>query len=156
MHAWASFEVTAVYDGIWHKPHDPPFIKLPVAHPKHLPNDDECRALLKIVTARYPQLKFQNAVDEFESFKAAFAFYLFTDEDGGSGHEAGGSTAHNSGVATSVCKALSDHCFQRSARAATCNIRSMIDLHFGSIHTALPVALWTHRLGAKSSTAAPT
>ena len=53
-----SIEVTAVYDGIWRKPHDPPFIKLRVAHPKHLPNDDECRALLKIVTARYPQLRF--------------------------------------------------------------------------------------------------
>jgi hypothetical protein len=63
MRAWASFEVTAVYDGIWRKPHDPPFIKLPVAHPKHLPNDDECRALLKIITARYPQLKFKNAVE---------------------------------------------------------------------------------------------
>jgi hypothetical protein len=49
-------------------------VMLPVAHPKHLPSDDEYRALLKIVTSRYPQLKFQNADDEFESFCASFQF----------------------------------------------------------------------------------
>jgi hypothetical protein len=31
-------------------------------------------ALLKIVTARYPQLRFRNADDELESFRASFAY----------------------------------------------------------------------------------
>jgi hypothetical protein len=47
---------------------------LPMANPKHLPTEDEARALLKIVTARYPKLKFRTADDELESFRAGFAF----------------------------------------------------------------------------------
>ena len=50
------------------------FVSLPAADSKHLPNEDEARALLKIVTARYPQLKFRNADEELESFCASFPF----------------------------------------------------------------------------------
>ena len=50
------------------------FVSLPAANSKHLPNEDEARALLKIVTARYPQLKFRNADEELESFCASFPF----------------------------------------------------------------------------------
>jgi hypothetical protein len=48
---------------------------LPVAHPKHLPTDDEFRSLHRIVVARHPQLKFRNNLDdEFDSFRASFQF----------------------------------------------------------------------------------
>jgi hypothetical protein len=48
---------------------------LPVAHPRHMPNDDEFRSLHRIVLARYPALKFRNSVDdEFGSFCASFCF----------------------------------------------------------------------------------
>jgi hypothetical protein len=50
-------------------------VMLPVAHPKHLPTDDEYRSLHRIVAARYPALKFRNnADDEFDSFRASFQF----------------------------------------------------------------------------------
>jgi hypothetical protein len=47
---------------------------LPMANPQHMPSEDEARALLRIVTARYPRLKFPNADDELESFRASFRF----------------------------------------------------------------------------------
>jgi hypothetical protein len=48
---------------------------LPVVHPKHLPSDNEAAALLKMVVAWFPQLKFRsNEHNELESFRAAFAY----------------------------------------------------------------------------------
>jgi hypothetical protein len=47
---------------------------LPMADPKHLPDSDECHALLNIVTARYPKLKIMNADEELESFRVSFRF----------------------------------------------------------------------------------
>jgi hypothetical protein len=44
------------------------------AHLRHLPSEPEAVALLKIVTARYPALKFRNADGEHESFRCALAF----------------------------------------------------------------------------------
>jgi hypothetical protein len=46
---------------------------------RNLPTEDEARALLRIVTARYPQLKWKYSAwltpdEELESFQAAFAF----------------------------------------------------------------------------------
>jgi hypothetical protein len=47
---------------------------LPMADPRHLPNTDEYKALLNIVTARYPKLKIMNADEELESFRVSFRF----------------------------------------------------------------------------------
>jgi hypothetical protein len=44
------------------------------AHLRHLPDAAEAAALLKIVTARFPALKFRNATGELESFRAALAY----------------------------------------------------------------------------------
>jgi hypothetical protein len=52
------------------------FVSLPAAHPKHLPNDDECCALLRIVTARFPVLKFRNADEELEAFAPASVLFV--------------------------------------------------------------------------------
>jgi hypothetical protein len=44
------------------------------AHLRHLPNAAEAAALLRIVTARFPTLKFRNATGELESFRCALAY----------------------------------------------------------------------------------
>jgi hypothetical protein len=49
---------------------------LPITNPKHLPTGDEFRSLLRVVTARYPRLKFGPEQDELESFRAALQFVV--------------------------------------------------------------------------------
>jgi hypothetical protein len=49
-------------------------------HLRHLPDAAEAAALLRIVTARYPTLKFRNATGELESFRCA-CFRHVVDED---------------------------------------------------------------------------
>jgi hypothetical protein len=44
------------------------------AHLRHLPDAAEAAALLRIVAARFPTLKFRNADGELESFRCALAY----------------------------------------------------------------------------------
>ena len=133
------------------------FVSLPAANSKHLPNEDEARALLKIVTARYPQLKFRNADEELESFCASFPFICSLTKTAAPISKYSISwwidtaqtwcrAANVSGAVRALLPAVS--------RPLIANIRSTIEAHFGSIHIAVPAALLIRRRGAKYSTAA--
>ena len=124
---------------------------------KHLPNEDEARALLKIVTARYPQLKFRNADEELESFCASFPFICSLTKTAAPISKY--SISWWIDTAPTWCRSLMspellERCYQQSSRPLIANIRSTIEAHFGSIHIAVPAALLIRRRGAKYSTAA--
>jgi hypothetical protein len=128
-----------------------------------LPSESEAVALLKIVLARYPVLKFRNTDGELDSFRGALAYICSLTKMPApitKYAQVGGSTRRSSGVGRTVCGVWFEVCCRRSSQPATCNIRSTTAAPFGSTPTARGRAVdaqaWRKVLDGSGDLIAPT